>query len=69
MRLFILLFAVSIFSYSQNATGSQEIINSLKYQNDLLNNSLVKNIEFVNIGPSVMSGRVTDIEVNPDDPA
>ena len=68
MRLFILLFAVSIFSYSQNATGSQEIINSLKYQNDLLNNSLVKNIEFVNIGPSVMSGRVTDIEVNPDDP-
>jgi len=68
MRLFILLFAASIFSYSQKATSSNEIIKSIKYQNDLAHNSLVKNIEFVNIGPSVMSGRVTDIEVNPDDP-
>jgi hypothetical protein len=30
--------------------------------------SLVKNVPFENIGPSVMSGRVTDLEVNPDNP-
>jgi len=31
-------------------------------------NSLVKNIEFRSVGPTVMSGRVVDIDVNPDDP-
>ncbi len=30
--------------------------------------SLVKNLPFENIGPTVMSGRVTDIDVHPDDP-
>jgi photosystem II stability/assembly factor-like uncharacterized protein len=30
--------------------------------------SLVKNIPFRNVGPTVMSGRVVDIEVNPADP-
>lgn len=30
--------------------------------------SLVNHVTFRNIGPSIMSGRVTDIEVNPDDP-
>ena len=32
------------------------------------NNALVTNISFTNIGPSIMSGRVTDLAVNPDDP-
>ncbi len=31
-------------------------------------NSIVKNIPFTNIGPSIMSGRVVDIEVNPNNP-
>ncbi|CAF3790876.1 unnamed protein product [Rotaria sp. Silwood1] len=31
-------------------------------------NSILKSIEFVNIGPSVMSGRVVDVEVSPSDP-
>jgi len=30
--------------------------------------SLVKNIPFTNIGPTIMSGRVVDLEVNPDNP-
>ncbi|WP_462245287.1 WD40/YVTN/BNR-like repeat-containing protein [Ferruginibacter sp.] len=34
----------------------------------LEDNSLLKDIKFRNIGPSVMSGRVVDIEVNPADP-
>lgn len=32
------------------------------------NNSVVKNVPFTNIGPTVMSGRVVDIDVNPDNP-
>ncbi len=35
----------------------------------LVENSIVKNIQFRNIGPTVMSGRVVDIAVNPDDPS
>ena len=31
-------------------------------------NSLVKNIPLKNIGPSIMSGRVVDLEVNPNNP-
>ena len=32
-------------------------------------NSLVKNIPFTNIGPTIMSGRVVDIDVNPKKPS
>ncbi len=31
-------------------------------------NSLLKNVPFTNIGPSIMSGRVVDIDVNPNQP-
>jgi photosystem II stability/assembly factor-like uncharacterized protein len=34
----------------------------------LKNQSLVKNIKFENIGPTVMSGRVVDVDVNPENP-
>lgn len=33
-----------------------------------IENSLFKNIEFENIGPTIMSGRAVDIDVSPDDP-
>lgn len=31
-------------------------------------NSIVKNVPFTNIGPTIMSGRVVDFDVNPDNP-
>lgn len=34
----------------------------------LSENSITKNVTFTNIGPTIMSGRVTDIDVNPKDP-
>ena len=43
-------------------------MNGLEVKEKMSNTSLVKNIPFKNIGPTVMSGRVVDIEVNPDDP-
>ena len=67
---YALIFAIfsHFVAFSQNPTSSIEIIESLKYQNELIENSIVKNLEFKNIGPSVMSGRVSDIEVNPNNP-
>lgn len=49
-----LLFFVSV-SWAQNTGFSKE-------------NSLVKNIAFQSVGPTIMSGRVVDVEVNPDNP-
>ncbi len=57
-----------LFFFAQESTSSSELINGINLQNKLIKNSLVKNLEFSNIGPSVMSGRVSDIEVNPNDP-
>ena len=31
-------------------------------------NSLVENVPFTNIGPSIMSGRIVDIDINPNNP-
>ena len=67
---YALIFAIFLHfvAFCQNPTSSLEILESLKYQNELIENSIVKNLEFKNIGPSVMSGRVSDIEVNPNNP-
>ncbi|WP_207496902.1 WD40/YVTN/BNR-like repeat-containing protein [Aridibaculum aurantiacum] len=40
---------------------------SIQQRKSLQQNSLVNHISFRNIGPTVMSGRVVDIEVNPSD--
>ena len=63
-----LIILISFISFGQNNFTPAKLIekseNQYKYD---LQTSIVKNIEFVNIGPSVMSGRVTDLEVNPED--
>lgn len=48
------------------ATAPSTIIRALQQKEELVKNSLVKNVPFENIGPSIMSGRVTDLEVNPE---
>jgi len=54
--------------FAQEITSETELINGIDFQNELIEKSIVKNLKFENIGPSVMSGRVTDIEVNPKEP-
>ena len=55
--------------FSQVApTGAAERLNGLSRRKLLQSQSLLKDIKFRNIGPSVMSGRVTDVDVNPADP-
>ena len=60
------LLLVSYIGFSQNSNTSYEMIENSESQYKIdLKKSIVKNIDFTNIGPSVMSGRVTDLEVNP----
>ena len=68
-NLTLIFFIFSLLSYSQNNfTSARSIEISENNYEEQLRSSIVKNIELTNIGPSVMSGRVTDLEVNPNNP-
>jgi len=67
IRVFFLLITICS-SAQQSATDSQVVKKSLQEKQTLENTSIIKNISFSNIGPTVMSGRVADIDVNPNDP-
>ena len=49
-------------------TTAKEKSESFAKKMEQRKNSLVKNVEFRSVGPSVMSGRVVDLEVSPNDP-
>ncbi|KGL62576.1 VPS10 domain-containing protein [Polaribacter sp. Hel1_85] len=61
-----LLMCFSATLIAQTATNSDIIQQSLVKKSQMMKSSLVKNIEFTNIGPTVMSGRVVDVSVNPE---
>ncbi|NAS31717.1 glycosyl hydrolase [Flavobacteriaceae bacterium R38] len=56
---------MSLINYAQS-TNAITIQKSLELKQELKENSSVKNVPFTNIGPSIMSGRVVDVDVNPD---
>ena len=64
----IALFLCNLYS-AQKASSPKERQESFEKRKSLIEGSLIKNLKFENIGPSVMSGRVTDIEVNPENSA
>lgn len=60
---------ISTFIFSQaNPTSAEERMKTVQQRKELEKKSLLNEISFRNIGPVTMSGRVTDIEANPDDP-
>ena len=63
----ILLFT-SILIGQPKPTEDSKIIEAYQIKNQLTENSRVKNVSFKNIGPTIMSGRVVALEVNPNDP-
>jgi photosystem II stability/assembly factor-like uncharacterized protein len=66
---FLLLSLCSFLTFGQQpSTPSKTIEKSLQQKDDMTKNSLVKNVVFKNIGPTVMSGRITDLAVNPENP-
>ncbi|MDC6366403.1 MULTISPECIES: VPS10 domain-containing protein [Flavobacteriaceae] len=67
--LFICSFLILQTQIAQQTPTSKEVVlNGLRQKETMSNNSLVKNLVLKNIGPSVMSGRVVDLDVNPNDP-
>lgn len=56
----------SEYPASTSADARMEGFNKRK---ELSSKSLVKNVPFKNVGPTVMSGRVTDIDANTEDPS
>jgi len=72
MRLKLLLILLTLFVFNANAqqkpTASNKVQQALEAKKELINSSLVKNVPFENIGPTVMSGRVVDLAVNPENP-
>jgi photosystem II stability/assembly factor-like uncharacterized protein len=70
----LLAFACSLFFESLYAqvmvtpTPAAARLQSMAQRKNLLNDSLLNSSSFRNIGPSIMSGRVVDIEANPEDP-
>ena len=67
---FLLLFSFLILtSYAQQpATSAQLVTQGIQKKEELSEQSLVKNLPFKNIGPTIMSGRVVGFAVNPENP-
>lgn len=65
--LFVALFSAVTFS-QQPATSATDVAQGLLQKSQLTKNSLVKNLPFKNVGPTIMSGRVVDLAVNPNNP-
>ncbi|MDA9554802.1 hypothetical protein N9R54_01080 [Pelobium sp.] len=55
-------------SVAIQATPANQRLESYLSRKNLEENSLVKNLAFENIGPTVMSGRIVDVDVNENDP-
>jgi photosystem II stability/assembly factor-like uncharacterized protein len=64
----ILMLLAIQFGWSQNATSPETVATALQQKSSLAEKSLVKNLTFESVGPTVMSGRVVDVAVNPLDP-
>ncbi|MFT5986057.1 MAG: hypothetical protein ACI825_001556, partial [Planctomycetota bacterium] len=62
-----LLFIVIALA-QQPATKAIQVEEALQQKVTQTENSLVKNLPFTNIGPTIMSGRVVDLAVNPENP-
>ena len=65
-QILLLCFSTSILS--QTSTKADVIQQSLEKKSKMMQSSLVKNVNFTNIGPTVMSGGVADVNVNPENP-
>lgn len=65
----LLLLLVAMQAMAQvKPTPASERLKKTDQRKALLQRSLLNGTSFRNIGPSVMSGRVADLEVNPEDP-
>jgi photosystem II stability/assembly factor-like uncharacterized protein len=62
------LLICSLASAQVSPSSSDERMKSVEQRLALEKKSIVNDVKFRSIGPSIMSGRVVDIDANPDDP-
>ncbi len=69
----IITFLFPLLLIAQNPqppyTSGAERLAGFEKRKQLTQNSLVKNIPFKSVGPSVFGGRIVDVSVSPDDPS
>ncbi len=65
---FLFIGGLTITLAQPAATTAAKVEEAIQQKQSLSQNSLVKNLPFKNVGPTVMSGRVVDFAVNPDNP-
>lgn len=63
-----LLYSLLVFGQDPVATAAATVQQGLEQHQQMALNSPFKNLKFKNVGPTVMSGRVVDVDVNPTDP-
>jgi len=65
---FFVLASSPVLTAQVKPTKGTDRLLSLETKSKNMENSQLKDIPFKNIGPAIMSGRVDDLEVNPNDP-
>lgn len=68
LSIFIALSVIDLYA-QPTFSDAQLRETSFEKRKNHIDNSLLKGLNFENIGPTVFSGRVTDIDVNPEDPS
>ncbi len=66
--LFLLFIIVNSAAAQVKPSTTAERMNGIQKRKLLEDRSVLKDIKFRNVGPSIMSGRVVDVDVNPTDP-
>lgn len=66
--IFLIYFALNVYSQTPKYTQAEQRKASYKQRLELQQNSLASNVEFRSVGPTIMSGRAVDLEVDPADP-
>ena len=64
----LLLIIVNSAQAQVKPTTAAERLNGLEKRKLLEKDTTLNSIKFRNVGPSIMSGRVVDVDVNPNDP-
>ncbi len=70
--IFILILSFSYQSFAQNAVpydSGEKRLESAEARKQALNESMVAQMSFDNVGPTVFSGRIVDVAVNPENPS
>lgn len=67
--LWLCLVLSASWASTQTPTPAEERLQGFERHRALKENTLMGSVRAINIGPSVFSGRVADVEVNPADPA